>query len=109
MVRESMSRYEGKILEGPKGAVLAAVLAAVVVGLAVAQQLLLPEQVVMHVGLSGEANGWAPKWFPLLASAGLGLAGAAWFAASRAKAGLLVAVTGMAVGVLALVMTGAFS
>ena len=96
-------------MEGPKGAAVAAILAAVVVALAIAQWIVLPDQVVMHVGLTGQANGYAPKWFPLVASIGIGLFGTCWFAVTRAKVGLLLGVIGAAVGALALVMTGLFS
>ena len=92
-----MSRYEGTILEGSKGAAVAAILAVAVAALAVAQWFVLPEQVVMHVGLAGQANGFAPKWLPLLASTGIGLFGAGWFAISRTKMGLLLGTIGAAV------------
>ena len=83
-----MNRYDGTVLEGSKGMAVAAILATAVAALAVAQWVVLPEQVVMHVGLTGQADGYAPKWLPLLASTGIGLFGTAWFAREgRAAAG----------------------
>lgn len=99
-----MSRYEGTILEGSKGTALVVALAVAVVALAALQWFLLPDQVVTHFGVTGEVNGWSPKWFPVLLSTGLGLFGTVWFAASREKTGLLLAGIGVAVGIIDLVV-----
>lgn len=104
-----MSRYEGTVLEGSKGTAVAVALAIVVVALAAAQWFVLPEQVVMQMNFAGQPSSYAPKWFPLLLSTGMGLFGTGWFAVSRAKTGLLLAVIGAAAGVLILGMSAVFS
>ena len=63
---------------------------------------LLPDQVIVQFGVSGEHYG--PKAVIVLATAALGLGGAAWLAAARAKTGLLLSVVGAAVGVVTLVI-----
>lgn len=93
-------RSGGRILEGRAGLAVAAVLAVVAVACAVAEWLLLPDQVIVQFGVSGEHYG--PKWLVVLVSAALGLGGAAWLAAARAKTGLLLAVIGPAVAVVTL-------
>lgn len=106
MSRASMSRYEGTILEGRAGLVVAVALGVAAAVLAALQWMLLPDQVAMQFGLNGQVNTWAPKWFPVAATAALGLVGAVWFGASRQKVGLLVAAIGVGAGVISLVMNG---
>lgn len=99
-----MSRLHGTILEGTQGAVVAVVLAAAALGLAAAQWFLLPDQVMSHSPGFFQSASYMPKWIPLLLSTVLGLGGAGWFAATRAKAGLLVAVLGLVIGASILLM-----
>ncbi|WP_172623418.1 DUF1648 domain-containing protein [Arabiibacter massiliensis] len=106
MSRKSMSRYEGTALEGRSGLAVAIVLGVAAAALAALQWVLLPDQVAMQFGLNGQVNTWAPKWVPVLATAGLGLFGAVWFGASRQKLALLIAAIGMAIGVFGLVVNG---
>lgn len=106
MSRASIHRYEGTILEGRAGLATAIALGVAAVVLAALQWVLLPDQVAMQFGLNGQVNTWAPKWFPVLVTAGLGLIGAAWFGVSRQKAGLLIAVIGVGVGLIDLVVNG---
>ena len=51
-------------------------------------------------------NGWSPKWFPVLLSAGLGLFGSVWLGVSREKLGLLLAGIGVLIGVIDLAVNG---
>lgn len=95
---------DGKVLEGRAGLVVAVALGVVTLVLAVLQWLLLPDQVVTHFGVTGEVNGWSPKWFPVLLSTGLGLIGSVWLGSSRGKTGLLLAVIGVVVGIIDLVV-----
>ena len=74
--------------------------------MAVAQWVLLPEQVATHFGITGDVNGWSPKWFPVLLSAGLGLFGSVWLGVSREKLGLLLAGIGVLIGVIDLAVNG---
>ena len=99
-------RNKGKVLEGKPGLAVAVALGVAAVALAALQWILLPDQVVTHFGVSGQANGWSPKWFLVLLSTGLGLFGAVWFGASREKLGLLLAAIGVVVGVFDLVVNG---
>ncbi len=99
-------RNKGKVLEGTSGLAVAVALGVAAVALAALQWFLLPDQVVTHFGVNGQANGWSPKWFLVLLSTGLGLFGAAWFGASREKPGLLLAAIGVMVGALDLVVNG---
>ena len=89
----------GTVLEGRAGVVVAAVLAVIAAAMAAAEWFLLPDQVIVQFGVSGEHYG--PKAVIVLATA-LGLGGAAWLAAARAKTGLLLSVVGAAVGVVTL-------
>ena len=77
-------------------------LAVVVIALVFAEWLLLPDQVIVQFGISGEHYG--PKPVIVLVTATLGLGGAAWLAATRAKTGLLLSVIGLAVAVVTLVI-----
>lgn len=97
---EKTTRRAGKVLEGRAGLVVAVVLGLATLVLAALQWLLLPDQVVTHFGVTGGVNGWSPKWFPVLLSTGLGLVGSVWLGGSREKTGLLLAVIGVAVGVI---------
>lgn len=99
-----MNGLRGTILEGSPGAVVAAVLAAAALGLAAAQWFLLPDQVMSHSPGFFQSASYMPKWMPLLLSTALGLGGAGWFAATRAKAGLFIAVLGLVIGVAILLM-----
>ena len=76
------------------------VLAVIAAAMAAAEWFLLPDQVIVQFGVSGEHYG--PKAVIVLATAALGLGGAAWLAAARAKTGLLLSVVGAAVGVVTL-------
>lgn len=95
-------RSGGRVLEGRAGVAVAAVLAVVVIALVVAEWLLLPDQVIVQFGISGEHYG--PKPVIVLITAALGLGGAAWLAAARAKTGLLLSVIGLAVAAVTLVI-----
>ncbi len=95
-------RNGGTVLEGRAGVVVAAVLAVIAAAMAAAEWFLLPDQVIVQFGVSGEHYG--PKAVIVLATATLGLGGAAWLAAARAKTGLLLSVVGAAVGVVTLVI-----
>ena len=97
-------RNGGKVLEGRAGLAVAVALGATSLVLAVLQWFLLPDQVVTHFGVTGEVNGWSPKWFPVLLSTGLGLFGSVWLGLSREKTGLLLAGIGVAVGIIDLVV-----
>lgn len=97
-----MSRYEGTILEGRAGLAVAAALGAAAMALAALQWVLLPDQVVVQFGMDGEHYG--SKVVIVLATAVLGLGGAAWLAASRAKTGLLVGAIGLALAIMTLVI-----
>lgn len=99
-------RNRGTVLEGRSGLVAAIVLGGAAVALAVAQWVLLPDQVATHFGITGEVNGWSPKWFPVLLSGGLGLFGSVWLGVSREKLGLLLAVIGVLIGVIDLAVNG---
>lgn len=92
----------GRVLEGRVGLAVAAVLALATIALAVAEWILLPDQVIVQFGISGEHYG--PKPLIVLITAALGLGGAGWMAAARAKTGLLLAVIGLAVAVVTLVI-----
>ena len=85
---------------------VAVVLGIAAIALAAAQWVLLPEQVATHFGITGEVNGWSPKWFPVLLSAGLGLFGSVWLGVSREKLGLLLAGIGVLIGVIDLAVNG---
>ena len=104
--RENGTRNRGTVLEGRSGLVAAIALGIAAVALAVAQWVLLPEQVATHCGSTGDVNGWAPKWFPVLLSAGLGLFGSVWLGVSREKLGLLLAGIGVLIGVIDLAVNG---
>ena len=95
-------RSGGKVLEGRAGLVVAAVLAVAAVALAAVEWVLLPDQVVVQFGISGEHYG--PKTVIVLVTAALGLGGAGWLAAARAQTGLLLGVIGLAVAVVTLVI-----
>lgn len=95
-------RSGGRVLEGRAGLVVAAVLALATIALAVAEWTLLPDQVVVQFGISGEHYG--PKPVIVLITAVLGLGGAGWLAAARAKTGLLLGVIGLAVAAVTLVI-----
>ena len=84
--RENGTRNRGTVLEGRSG--------------------LMVEQVATHFGITGEVNGWSPKWFPVLLSAGLGLFGSVWLGVSREKLGLLLAGIGVLIGVIDLAVNG---
>ena len=94
------------MLEGRSGLMVTIALAIAAVALAIAQWVLLPEQVATHFGITGEVNGWSPKWFPVLLSAGLGLFGSVWLGVSREKLGLLLAGIGVLIGVIDLAVNG---
>lgn len=104
--RENGTRNRGTVLEGRSGLVAAIALGIAAVALAVAQWVLLPEQVATHFGITGDVNGWSPKWFPVLLSAGLGLFGSVWLGVSREKLGLLLAGIGELIGVIDLAVNG---
>lgn len=104
--RENGTRNRGTVLEGRSGLVAAIALGIAAVALAVAQWELLPEQVATHFGITGDVNGWSPKWFPVLLSAGLGLFGSVWLGVSREKLGLLLAGIGVLIGVIDLAVNG---
>lgn len=55
--RENGTRNRGTVLEGRSGLVAAIALGIAAVALAVAQWVLLPEQVATHFGITGEVNG----------------------------------------------------
>lgn len=97
-----MSRYEGTIFEGRTGLIVAAVLSVAAVVLTVLQWVLLPDQVVVQFGMDGEHYG--SKLVIVVVTAALGLGGAAWLAASRAKTGLLVSAIGLALAVMTIVI-----
>ena len=94
------------MLEGRSGLMVTIALGIAAVALAIAQWVLLPEQVATHFGITGEVNGWSPKWFPVLLSAGLGLFGSVWLGVSREKLGLLLAGIGVLIGVIDLAVNG---
>ena len=102
--RENGTRNRGTVLEGRSGLVAAIALGIAAVALAIAQWVLLPEQVATHFGITGDVNGW--KWFPVLLSAGLGLFGSVWLGVSREKLGLLLAGIGVLIGVIDLAVNG---
>ena len=104
--RENGTRNRGTVLEGRSGLMVAIALGIAAVALAVAQWVLLPEQVATHFGIAGEVNGWSPKWFPVLLSAGLGLFGSVRLGVSREKLGLLLAGIGVLIGVIDLAVNG---
>lgn len=95
-------RSGGRVLEGRAGLVVAAVLAVATIAFAVAEWTLLPDQVIVQFGISGEHYG--PKTVIVLITAALGLGGAGWLAAARAKTGLLLGVIGLAVAAVTLVI-----
>ena len=104
--RENGTRNRGTVLEGRSGLMVAVVLGIAAIALAAAQWVLLPEQVATHFGITGDVNGWSPKWFPVLLSAGLGLFGSVWLGVSREKLGLLLAGIGLLIGVIDLAVNG---
>ncbi len=104
--RENGTRNRGTVLEGRSGLMVTIALGIAAVALAIAQWVLLPEQVATHFGITGEVNGWSPKWFPVLLSAGLGLFGSVWLGVSREKLGLLLAGIGVLIGVIDLAVNG---
>ena len=104
--RENGTRNRGTVLEGRSGLMVAIALGIAAVALAIAQWVLLPEQVATHFGITGDVNGWSPKWFPVLLSAGLGLFGSVWLGVSREKLGLLLAGIGVLIGVIDLAVNG---
>ena len=104
--RENGTRNRGTVLEGRSGLMVAIALGIAAVALAIAQWVLLPEQVATHFGITGDVNGWSPKWFPVLLSAGLGLFGSVWLGVSREKLGLLLAGIGLLIGVIDLAVNG---
>ena len=104
--RENGTRNRGTVLEGRSGLMVTIALGIAAVALAVAQWVLLPEQVATHFGITGDVNGWSPKWFPVLLSAGLGLFGSVWLGVSREKLGLLLAGIGVLIGVIDLAVNG---
>ena len=104
--RENGTRNRGTVLEGRSGLMVTIALGIAAVALAIAQWVLLPEQVATHFGITGDVNGWSPKWFPVLLSAGLGLFGSVWLGVSREKLGLLLAGIGVLIGVIDLAVNG---
>lgn len=92
----------GKVLEGRAGLAAAAVLALAAIAFVVAEWILLPDQVIVQFGISGEHYG--PKPIVMLITAALGLGGAGWLAAARAKTGLFLGVIGLAVAAVTLVI-----
>ena len=104
--RENGTRNRGTVLEGRSGLMVTIALGIAAVALAIAQWVLLPEQVATHFGITGDVNGWSPKWFPVLLSAGLGLFGSVWLGVSREKLGLLLAGIGLLIGVIDLAVNG---
>ena len=105
------ARKSGKALEGRDGlaTLVAVTLALLTAVLAVVQWVVLPDEVVSHVSLSGEVNGTAPKWLFVAATAGFGLFGSAWFGFAREKVGLVVAAVGVVAGVIDLALNLPFS
>lgn len=101
----------GKVLEGRDGlaTLVAVTLALLTAVLAVVQWVVLPDEVVSHVSLSGEVSGTAPKWLFVAATAGFGLVGSAWFGFAREKVGLIVAAVGAVAGVIDLALNLPFS
>lgn len=105
------ARKSGKVLEGRDGLAtfVAVTLALLTAALAVVQWVVLPDEVVSHVSLSGEVSGTAPKWLFVAATAGFGLVGSAWFGFAREKVGLVVAAIGAVAGVIDLALNLPFS
>lgn len=105
------ARKSGKVLEGRDGlaTLVAVTLVLLTAALAVVQWVVLPDEVVSHVSLSGEVNGTAPKWLFVAATAGFGLVGSAWFGFAREKVGLVVAAVGVVAGVIDLALNLPFS
>lgn len=105
------ARKSGKVLEGRDGlaTLVAVTLALLTAALAVVQWVVLPDEVVSHVSLSGEVNGTAPKWLFVAATAGFGLFGSAWFGFAREKVGLVIAAVGAVAGVIDLALNLPFS
>ena len=66
-------RGGGRVLEGRAGLAVAAVLAVVVIALVFAEWLLLPDQVIVQFGISGEHYGPKPVIVLVTATLGLGL------------------------------------
>ena len=105
------ARKSGKVLEGRDGlaTLVAVTLALLTAALAVVQWVVLPDEVVSHVSLSGEVNGTAPKWLFVAATAGFGLFGSTWLGLAREKVGLVVAAIGAVAGVIDLALNLPFS
>ena len=101
--RENGTRNRGTVLEGRSGLMVTIALGIAAVALAIAQWVLLPEQVATHFGITSPVM---PKWFPVLLSAGLGLFGSVWLGVSREKLGLLLAGIGVLIGVIDLAVNG---
>lgn len=108
MSKTSMDALRGTVLEGSEGLVVAALLAAVSLGLAAAQWFLLPDQVISHSQGFYQSASYMPKWMPLVISTALGVGGAAWFAGTRMKVALFVAALGLVVGAAILLMNMPF-
>ncbi|OUO91309.1 hypothetical protein B5F40_04180 [Gordonibacter sp. An230] len=104
--KENRGRNRVAALEGRAGLVAAGVLGVVAAALAVAQWMLLPDQVVTHFGVTGEANGWSPKWLSILIPTGLGLFGSIWLGVSRDRRALLVAAIGVLIGIVNIATNG---
>ena len=102
------ARKSGKVFEG-RATLVAVTLVLLTAALAVVQWVVLPDEVVSHVSLSGEVNGTAPKWLFVAATAGFGLVGSAWFGFAREKVGLVVAAVGVVAGVIDLALNLPFS
>lgn len=97
---ESAPRRGGTVLEGRAGLAVALVLGVAALALMAAEWVLLPEQVVVQFGVTGEHYG--PKAVIVLVTAALGLGGAGWLGATRAKAGLLLAAVGVGLAIVTL-------
>lgn len=104
MSKNSTGKLRGTVLEGPKGAAVALALAALSLALAAAQWFLLPDQVLAHTAGFIQGASYMPKWEPLVISTALGVGGAAWLGATRAKTGLALGALGVVVAVVLLGM-----
>lgn len=85
-------RCEGTVLEGRAGLAVALALGVAALAFMALEWFLLPDQVVVQFGISGEHYG--PKAVVVLITAALGVGGAAWLGVSRAKTGLLLSAVG---------------
>ena len=89
---KARGRCEGTVLEGRAGLAVALALGVAALAFMALEWFLLPDQVVVQFGLSGEHYG--PKAVVVLITAALGVGGAAWLGVSRAKTGLLLSAVG---------------